>query len=213
MKPGGFSALAFAGALCACAASPDVAVPVPARPVAIRNAGFEAAPLADRGCPSGWYCTMHADPHSFRYFHDESAPLHGRRSLCIEPVTREPWALLSQDVDITELRGATLRFSVAVRADSIDGDGAGPYALARSHAGAAIAQDKVLTKSSGGWRRMAVEITVPKESLGVEVGVALEGRGRVCADDSVLEIVRSGETPYNQAPVTPKQPSPKGEVK
>lgn len=207
------AALCTAAALAACAAAPDVATPIPSHPVALRNAGFEAAPRADRGCPDGWYCTAHADPHSFRYFHDEAAPLHGRRSACIEPVTQEPWALLSQDVEAAALAGARIRFSVAVRTDGVTGDGAGPYVLARSHAGAAVAEDKRLARGTNAWRRISVEIPVPRELLGIEVGVALEGRGRVCVDDAVLEIVPSGETPYNQAPVTPKQPPYTGESK
>jgi hypothetical protein len=189
------AALALAALISACAAVSDVSVPKPAHPIALRNADFEAEPLPSRECPSGWFCTMHADPHSFRYFHDEAHPLRGRRSLCLEPVTREPWALLSQDIDIATLRGARIRFSAAVRTEAVTGEGAGPYVLALSHSGVTMVDDRRLSQGSGGWRRVAVEITVPPDSLGVELGIALQGAGRVCVDDAVLEIVQPEKSP------------------
>jgi hypothetical protein len=189
------AAVALAALIPACAAVADVSVPKPAHPIALRNADFEAAPLASRECPSGWYCSMHADPHSFRYFHDEAHPLHGGRSLCMEPVTHEPWALLSQDIDVAALRGARIRFSAAVRNEAVTGEGAGPYVLARSHSGVATVEDRRLAQGTGRWRRVAVEITVPPDSLGVEFGIALQGRGRVCVDDAVLEIVQLQKSP------------------
>ena len=193
MRPG----LVVAAALAAvsCAAGPDLTVPQPAHPIAMRNADFEAPIAADRPCPAGWFCSMHADPHSFRYFHDEARPLHGKRSLCIEPVTREPWALVSQEVDAALVRGTRVRFSIAVRTDSVQGGGAGPYIIWRQMSGRVPHEDKRLFQGTHGWARQAVELDIPPDAFGVEFGVALEGAGRVCMDDAVLEIVQPGKTP------------------
>ena len=136
---------------------------------------------------------MHADPKSFRFFHDETSPAAGRASLCIEPTGKEPWALASQGVfDIAALKGARVRFSVAIRVDAVSGDGAGPYIVAR---GAALAHDKRLVSGTQGWQRIAVEIDVPLQAPFIEVGVALDGRGRVCLDDAILEVVHGPKSP------------------
>ena len=175
----------------ACASSPPAA-PSVARAIALKNPGFEE-PAAARPCPVGWDCTMHNDPKSFRFFHDEAAPASGKASLCIEPAGKEPWGMASQGVfDIVPLRGARVRFSAAVRVDAVTGDGAGPFVTAR---GATVAYDKRLASGTRGWQRMAVEIEGPAGAPFIELGVVLEGRGRVCLDDVLLEVIRDPKTP------------------
>ena len=189
MKPLEVAAIALAAALpgaCATQASPPSAI-------ALKNPGFEAPASPGRPCAIGWDCTMHADPKSFRFFLDETAPAAGRASLCIEPAGKEPWGLASQGVfDIAALKGGRVRFSVAIRLDAVSGDGAGPYIMAR---GAALAHDKRLVTGTRGWQRLAVEIEVPAQAPFLEVGVALEGRGRVCLDDALLELVHAPKNP------------------
>ena len=163
------------------------------RAIALKNPGFEEPAGPERNYAAGWDCTMHADPRSFRFFHDEASPAAGKASLCIEPSGKEPWALASQGVfDIAALQGARVRFSAAIRVDAVSGDGAGPYIVAR---GAALAHDKCLVSGTQGWQRVAVKIDVPAQAPFIEVGVALEGRGRVCFDDAILEIVRDPKSP------------------
>lgn len=177
-------------AAAACATSP--APPPAARVIALKNPGFEDPPIA-RPCPGGWDCTMHADPHSFRFFHDGNAA-SGKASLCIEPAGREPWGLASQGVfDIQGLYGARVRFSAAIRVEGVTGDGAGPYVMAR--VGRDLAHDKTLITGTQGWRRIAVEIEVPKGAPFIELGVSLEGRGRVCLDDALLEVIQEPKKP------------------
>ena len=167
-------------------------MPGPMRTIALKNPGFEDA-AGPRPCPLGWDCTMHADPKSFRFFLDEASPAAGRASLCIEPAGKEPWAIASQGVfDIASLRGARVRFSAAIRLDAVTGDGAGPYITAR---GATLAEDKRLASGTHGWQRVAVEIDVPAGAPFIELGVSLEGRGRVCFDDALLEVVHVPKSP------------------
>ena len=179
-------------AACAIPAPPAVPAPEAARAIALKNPGFEE-PATARACPVGWDCTMHNDPTSFRFFLDQSAPAAGRASLCIEPAGKEPWGIASQGVfDIAALRGARLRFSAAIRVEAVTGDGAGPFISAQ---GASLARDFVLVKGTQGWRRIAVEIEVPAGAPFIELGVTLEGRGRVCLDDALLEVVRVPNSP------------------
>ncbi|HEX7606461.1 MAG TPA: hypothetical protein VF348_07110 [Usitatibacter sp.] len=164
--------------------------------VALRNPGFEDEPNPGRPCPMGWDCIMHAGGDSFRFFDDETAPAQGKRSLCIEPLTREPWAVASQGLfDIAQMRGSRVRFSVAVRLDAITGDGAGPSASAQDGHGAVIARASRLLRGTQGWQRVEVDLDVPQAAALIEVGVTFVGRGRVCLDDARLEILGTPKSP------------------
>lgn len=193
MRRGGAAALALFAALVSCA-SREEAPAATGVAVALRNPGFEATPDANRPCATGWACTMHADPSSFRFFHDERAPAAGARSFCIEPSGNEPWALATQGIHDPPFRGARVRFSIAVRTEGVTGDGAGPSILIQSHARAPLNARK-LVKGTSRWQRVAVEIDVPAQAQIVEVGLALDGRGRVCFDDARLEVLAGAKSP------------------
>ena len=178
-----------AAMLAACAATPpDAPAPASSAAVAIplRNAGFESAPRAGDRCPEGWSCTMHADPDSFRFGLDGSAAAEGARSLCIERVTHEPWAVASQSVPAEALRGRRLRFSIAVKGERITGPGAGPWVLVNGSAGMLLHEERLASRGST-WERQAIEFTVPAQAIGLELGATLQGPGRVCIDDARLE--------------------------
>ena len=196
MRARATSALAIAALLAGACATPSPPAPAVTRTIALKNPGFED-PATTRKCPVGWDCTMHADPNSFRFFHDEATPAAGKASLCIEPVGKEPWGIASQGVfDIKALYGARVRFSAAIRVEGVIGDGAGPYVMARGPAyGAGLAHDKRLVNGTHGWQRIFVEIEVPEAAPFIELGVVLEGRGRVCLDDVLLEVVQVPKRP------------------
>jgi hypothetical protein len=165
-------------------------------PIALGNPGFEDEPDPGRPCAMRWDCTVHADPDSFRFFHDETAPAHGKRSLCIEPLKREPWAAASQGLfDMAQIRGARMRFSAALRLEAVAGSGAGPFVSVQGVGGAVIARESRLLQGTQGWQRVEVEMDVASGATLVEIGVTLEGRGRVCFDDARLEIRRVGKSP------------------
>jgi hypothetical protein len=158
------------------------------RAVALRNAGFESAPRSGERCPEHWGCTMHSDPDSFRFSLDRAAPGEGRQSLCIERVTKEPWALATQAVDAAALRGAKLRFSMAVRVDRAGGPGGGPFLVVHGPTGNLAHEERLLTRAEG-WQRVAVDFSVAPAAQMVEVGATLQGDGRICVDDARLEFI------------------------
>ena len=183
--------LSFACAawLAGCAAAGPAEQPrAPSKSVPLRNAGFEDPPRVNAGCAEHWSCTMHADPGAFRFFVEAGGAAAGKQSLCVERVTPEPWALVTQGVQDPKLRGARLRFSLAVRVDRADGEGAGPWALVHGPQGN-LAHAQRLVKSTQGWQRLAIEFPVAPSAQLFEVGLTLEGGGRVCLDDARLEII------------------------
>lgn len=159
-----------------------------ARAVPLKNAGFENASRRGERCAEHWNCTMHADPDSFRFSLDRAAPAEGRQSLCIERVTDEPWSLATQAMDAVALRGAKLRFSIAVRVDRAEGPGAGPFLIVHGPTGNLAHEERLLTRTDG-WQRVGLDFTVAPTAQMVEVGATLQGDGRVCVDDARLEFI------------------------
>ena len=172
--------------------------------VALPNANFEKAYKVT--CPPDWSCVAHADPFSFRFYIDEARPGEGKRSLCIEPKTREPWGKAVQAMREGPWRGKRVRFSMLVRAEDVahtqEGMGAGIFAFAHTstpvgtaatkhstvQVGALVRSEKLI-HGTADWQRLAVELDVPQNTNVLEVGVTLIGTGRVCADDALLEVL------------------------
>jgi hypothetical protein len=186
----GVGAALLACAVAGCAAPAPEATASRVRSVALPNADLEAEPAADARCPPRWGCKSHADPNSHRFYLDESAPAGGKRSLCIERVTAEPWALATVVSSDAALRGARVRFSIDVRVDASQGAG-GPWILVHGPFGN-LHHDQRVAGGSHGWRREVIEFTVAPNALMVEVGATLEGAGRVCLDNARLEILGAG---------------------
>lgn len=190
-----FATAAWIGA-CAAAAPADKPRGEPAKggplalpkAVALKNAGFESAARADGSCAEHWSCTMHADPGAYRFGVDVSQPAEGKQAFCVERVTNEPWALVTQGLQDPKLRGTRLRFTASVRVERTDGGGAGPWALVHGPQGN-LAHVQKLVQGTQGWQRLAIDFPVGQTAQILEVGMTLEGGGRACIDDARLEIL------------------------
>jgi hypothetical protein len=178
------AALLAGAGLAGCASAPEVSS---ARTVTLANAGLEEPTAPGVRCPPRWACNSHADPSSHRFFLDTAAPASGKASLCVERVTREPWAIATLAAQDAALRGKRVRFSLSVRVEGAT-DGAGPWVLVHGPYGNLL-HDQRLVKTTAGWQPMAIEFTVSPEARLVEVGAILEGPGKVCLDDARLEIL------------------------
>jgi hypothetical protein len=178
------AALLAGAGLAGCAAAPGAGS---ARTIALPNADLEAASPAGARCPPRWACNSHADPSSHRFFLDTTAPAAGKASLCIERVTREPWAIATLASLDPALRGMRVRYSANVRVDGAT-DGGGPWVLVHGPHGNLL-HDQRLVRGTTGWQPIAFEFGVSPEARIVEVGAILEGPGRVCLDDVRLEIL------------------------
>lgn len=193
VKTFGLGALAVGLAGCA-AQEPASPAASAAAAIALKNPGFETGSDPQRPCAQGWDCTMHADPNSFRFFHDERSPALGKRSFCIEPITREPWALVTQGIHNPAFRGSVVRLSMAVRVDGVSGKGAGPWILIQTPGGGKVHEQK-LVNGTRAWQRVEVEVAVPANAQIIEVGATLEGPGRACLDEVRLEVVPEKKNP------------------
>lgn len=189
------AAFLAAAAMSACAADAPAPSPAPAkaeakkelRIVALKNPGFENAPRKLERCPEGWECTMHSNPESFVFRVEAAEGAQGKQALCVERVLPEPWALVTQSIPAAAQRGATLRFSLSLRIERAEGEGAGPWAVVHGPFGN-LAHEERLLKSTAGWQRVAVDFPVGAAAQTVEVGATMQGGGRVCIDEARLEV-------------------------
>lgn len=186
-------ALAALLLLAGCASPPVAQAPATATSawtVPLRNPGFEEPPRAGERCAAHWSCTMHNDVDSFRFTLESQGAASGRQALCVQRVRDEPWALATQALHDPALRGKRLRLSLALRTDgAVQGRGAGPWALVHGER-RPLGHFERLVPATRGWERVSVEFTVAPESILVEMGVTLEGGGRVCIDDVRVELLR-----------------------
>ena len=185
------AALVLAGCAAAPAPPPTNAAPAvaAARPLAaLRNASFDADIPANGRCAPGWDCTMHSNPDAFRFFLQDGAAAGGR-SLCVQRVADEPWAMVTQAFEDPRLRDKRVRLSMAVHVEGATGEGAGPFVQVQANPprnpppGA-----HRFVRGSAAWQRVAIELLVPKDALVVEVGALLVGPGKACFDDVRLEV-------------------------
>ena len=198
-------AIVIAGAAvlaAACAVTqPAVAPAAPAASphgVALMNPAFKEAARAGERCAAGWTCSMHDDPRSFRFFHEQG---EGAQGYCIESVGREPWARVSQAIEagkVAPLRGRHVRLSLSLKLDGMALGEAGPLIVALGGSGQVLRKGDRLVGPKAGWQRVEVEMEVPPDTLLLEVGVLLQGKpgfatgggmGRICVGDARLEVV------------------------
>jgi hypothetical protein len=156
--------------------------------VPLRNADFAMEPAPGRTCPAHWGCSMHADPSSFR-FSVETDPRSKVRSLRIERIKKEPWAIASQTIQVGALAGKRVRLTVAVLAEEVEGKGAGPMLIIQGVGGHTIADAQQLLPRTPGWRQVSVELDVIAGAQAVEIGLLLEGGGVARFDDVRLEVL------------------------
>jgi hypothetical protein len=146
---------------------------------------------------------MHADPRSFRFFLDGEAPGAGKRSLCIEPITKQPYGKAIQSHHDARLWGGKLvRVSMMVKVENVTGAGAGPMLAAHDSPGLIarprttyVRYSEKLVSGTSGWQRVETELVVPPETVLIEFGALLQGAGRACFDDVRVEFLQPPKSP------------------
>ena len=156
--------------------------------LALANPGFEEADLPDR-CPPRWTCIVHG-AHAHTWQADPRSPGAGARSFCVSPLDPvNNWLFVYQGFPGERLRGTRLRLSALVRADADPGPGTGPSLLAIGGDGSALVEERRIVRDSGGWRRLATELTIPPNAFQVQAGILFQSHAVACVDDVRLEIV------------------------
>lgn len=154
--------------------------------VPLRNPGFEDPPEPVRNCPTGWFCTMHADPKSFSF--DVASHPNGTQYLRVTRQTAEPWAFGRQVVPLVLTPGDRLRLSMRVNTGLTEGE-AGPKIVLHDLHGRDPKAVAKLSRQKAGWQRLVAEVEVGADARRVEVGFLIEGGGTTLFDDVRLELL------------------------
>lgn len=160
------------------AAAEKAAAGGPVVALTVANAGFEdsAEGRPGRNCPPQWWCTMHADPTSFRFASMAGGPTG--RFLRGERVKNEPWALVTQALPAKGLEGRVVRVSGDVNSTAMKGgEGSGPVIRVYGLGGRVIAAEQALRAPGSAWGRASVELMVPKGAEMIDIGVVMYGDG------------------------------------
>ncbi|MDB4908871.1 MAG: family peptidase [Gemmatimonadetes bacterium] len=135
----------------------------------------------------------------------DSAVAHsGRASARLSARTAIPYGVetVTQPLRADSYRGRRVRLSGFVKTRDVAGVGA-HLSLSVNTASPipllAPAEDSALTGTSE-WTRRAVELTVPANALGLNVGVTLNGSGSAWADDLTLEVLGPADSSRAVAP-------------
>lgn len=152
----------------------------------IGNPDFEADPTPDRECPPSWWCSMHADPHSFQFRLDSEASRG--RFLRVTRLRPEPWAMANQGIPARDLVGKRVRLAALVNTESLDEGVAGVMLVLQASGGRQMQiRNDLLTKGRG-WRVASTEIEVVQGTQLLDVILVIEGGGTVGFDDVRLSL-------------------------
>jgi hypothetical protein len=125
---------------------------------------------------------------------DASVKHGGKASGSIKPTVAEPegFGTFTQGFRADQYRGKRLRFSGFVKAEDVQGVGAGLWMRIDGKTKTGLAFDNMWTrpiKGSSDWQKYAVVLDVPEDAQDVYFGVLLAGKGRIWVDDLAFDVV------------------------
>jgi hypothetical protein len=154
----------------------------------LANAGFETGELSKSGRVEGWHFEQHAGPASYEFTLDKEIFHGGSRSLKITNIGAEPYGVAQQKIPVHGLRGKEAILSAWIRTENADGTGAG-LTIRMLNSGAILAYNfmsEALVEGTQDWKQYSISLQVPERATDIEVGIMLQGKGMVWADDFEL---------------------------
>jgi hypothetical protein len=144
------------------------------------------------GLPSGWNRTLHSGADLYRIYVDSEIKHGGQASASIKfncGNQQCPWASLGQSIAADEYRGKRVRLSGWLK--TVDAGEAGLWMRIDGEQ-RPLAFDNMSDRAVGGttdWKMYSVVLDVPSDAKNIFLGVLLNGKGQIWADDLTLEVV------------------------
>ena len=177
-------------------ATPSAAAPAAkATKLPLVNPGFESTKPGRDGAPEGWMASQHTGEVSYDFALDSGVKKTGTQSLRITNIGPEPFGIVSQTLPATALGGRTVRLSAWVKAEKIPEGGRrnGATMLIIAKRGSQVVASEAMRKreiqGTSDWTKRSIELAVPARSTELEVGISLQGGGKVWVDDYELEVL------------------------
>ena len=186
---------------------PASPAPTPSSPPIAEAFGFEAETVA----ADGWIL----DGEGYATQIDNAVAAEGAQSLRVDFDRLGSFAVVSREIPTADERIAVSGF---VRATNIDAGWVGIWARAEDEGGTIVAADKRELRIFGGaldWRKLSLDLEIPKTAARVVVGALVEGNGTAWIDGFTVEptpvppqaieirarVVSSSGEPVSDAPV------------
>lgn len=157
-------------------------LPVVRTPLLLANAGFEDG-------LEKWE-TSPTDAKDYEFVADTEIFHSGKQSVRIRSVAGEHGGAVYQVIPIAALRGKTIELSGWLKTDDVTS--AGAALTLRALGGARLLEYNVMRTPVTGttdWKRYSIAVKVSKNASELEVGVTLNNKGTVWADDLELNVV------------------------
>ncbi|CAN5317136.1 hypothetical protein BH11PSE11_BH11PSE11_38010 [soil metagenome] len=171
----------------ACTALPSAP---PDNVVPLKNPSFNAGP---DGKLAGWAAGEHLLGNSYTFAADPVNPRSGPTSGRIERYGTEPFGLLDEQIRMKpEWRNKTLRLSGWLRSQDVDGVGGALMLRADGGSGQIIQwnfMDDNRVTGTRDWKQYSIDLKIPPDTFFFQVGVMLQGGGKLWVDDLQLELV------------------------
>ncbi len=156
----------------------------------IVNPGFES-PKPEAGARfDGWFTGQHAGPESYEFMIDEAVYHSGKQSMRIRNIGPEPYGLIDQPLPAEMLREKKVALSAWLKTEGTSGEGAG--LTLRAMAGSVILahnfMQENLVRGTQDWQRYTITLQIPEKTAKLEIGVMLQGKGTVWADDFEIAL-------------------------
>lgn len=176
-------------------APPAAAPAAKATRIPLVNPGFESIKPGRDGAPEGWMASQHTGEVSYDFALDSGVKKTGTQSLRITNIGPEPFGIVSQTLPATALGGRTVRLTSWVKTEKIPEGGRrnGATLLIIAKRGSQVVASESMRKreiqGTSDWTKRSIELAVPARSTELEVGVSLQGGGKVWLDDFELEVL------------------------
>jgi len=163
--------------------------------IAIVNGDFESEKPGLFGNPEGWISVQHAGAVSYSFKLDTAEKHGGERSVRIDNVGPEPYGSIYQKIAALPFQRKTVRMSAWLRTRGVTGNALAPGAVLTLQAlrsGALVAFNHSPDQAQTGdteWTRHVIELSIPAEADGLELGAMLPGPGQVWLDDVELFVL------------------------
>ena len=154
-------------------------------PLLLPNAGFE------NGLEK-WATSPAADTKAYEFALDTAVFHSGKQSVRIRSVGGDAGGAVYQVIPIAALRGKTLELGGWLKTSNAAGDGAALTLRVFDADGRLLEYNLMYqapVKGTADWKRYAIPVKVSKNAMDLEIGVLLNNKGTVWADDLELNVI------------------------
>ncbi|QBB70799.1 hypothetical protein ELE36_10780 [Pseudolysobacter antarcticus] len=157
--------------------------------IALVNPGFET-PMQGEDIP-GWTQLQHAGIAAYEMGIDSKIFHGGKHSFRMKRIAEQMYGLLEQTVPVVGVGGKDIELSAMLRSEGVGKEGWRLSVNFMTGSGDILTQanSAIVTGTKKSWRRVVLLAKAPAGTTSISVGLLLQDRGTIWADDIHLRAV------------------------